>query len=287
LGSGCRCGSFYRRKCPLPARLFQKIQTTFACIHTTLLRLVTPPPPPPHLSQSPVISSLLLLSETVGVDTSLLNAPPPPARDPPDYKAGRWRRPRAFAPLSFITAIQYCCRHFPRLSLLVDRLQDLSASQNAASSALLPPPPPLRRVAFAQPNVTFLQRGNRFTKFDDISEFGAFQPLKLLWYNATTAAPSHFFARPGFPVRGVNVARDYQGDDAVDTGFVDQVIHIFRKGFCVGFFGVVAVCDACCSRRALPAAQMIGCRIKATRFGGFSPVGIWTGKQGRGGGGGG
>ena len=27
----------------------------------------------------------------------------------------------------------------------------------------------------------------------------------------------------GFPVRGVNVARDYQGDDAVDTGFSDQV----------------------------------------------------------------
>lgn len=42
-----------------------------------------------------------------------------------------------------------------------------------------------------------LQRGIRFSKFDDIQEFG-------------------------FPVRGVNVARDYQGDDAVDTGLFGQ-----------------------------------------------------------------
>jgi hypothetical protein len=147
------------------------------------------------------------------------------------------------------------------------------------------PPPPIRRVAFAQPNVTFLQRGNRFTKFDDISEFGAFQPLKLLFLVQRHNCFSVSFFCTGFPVRGVNVARDYQGDDAVDTGFVDQVIHIFRKGFCVGFFGVVAVCDACCSRRALPAVHMIGCRIKATRFGGFSPVGM--DREAREGGGGG
>jgi hypothetical protein len=38
---------------------------------------------------------------------------------------------------------------------------------------------------------------------------------------------------PGFPVRGVNVARDYQGDDAVDTGFIDQVIS--ERTFYFGF----------------------------------------------------
>ena len=42
-----------------------------------------------------------------------------------------------------------------------------------------------------------LQRGNRFNKFDDINEFG-------------------------FPVRGVNVARNYEGDDAVETGMSDR-----------------------------------------------------------------
>ena len=92
MGRRRECGGFYRRKCALPLPPLPHV-----CFHKTkplLLAFLSyhaaySPNSPLHLSQSPVLSTLLVLSETVGVDTSLLNAPPPPARDPPDYRAGR------------------------------------------------------------------------------------------------------------------------------------------------------------------------------------------------------
>ena len=56
----------------------------------------------------------------------------------------------------------------------------------------------------------------------------------------------------------MNVARDYQGDDAVDTGFVDQVCDS-NSGLLM--FQIRRRLTILFSRRVLVAFQMISCKV--------------------------